>query len=431
MRLFCFIVIIRRLVKIKRAAGAFRRIEKGAIDMKKFVLPLLIAISLVFTACVPGVIANITPQKTTLTLAIDQNSFALRTMVSRFNDGNPDYFIDVIYYNNTKTLDDLHDEISEGNPPDIYAFSAGEIMETHISAPSENLLPYLENDPTFSVDSFVPAVVNHATQNGELFCLPMDFSVNAYFIQNSVVGEKSSITAGEARAYAAEKGSDIGVFPAWQGRPQVLSHIVSIAADSYIDAEAGTCNFNNSEFISLLELCAEVPEILNTEIFMESSGKNLLSDAYLFSLNAIFNFHYIYEQDYTFVGFEPSTGYGGVISLGQCFYISADSEHKDAAWAFCRTALNPDLQRITHGVPATTAEIDRQTQGFMANASLGFTEHDLQQLTTLLETASARHYNSNSQIETIMTAEALAYFNGAQTAETAAQNMDTLISALL
>ncbi|NLV87140.1 MAG: hypothetical protein GX025_07995, partial [Clostridiales bacterium] len=193
--------------------------------------------------------------RTELILATDASSSDIAYIVNSFNQSSKDYTIKVSYYGTReKNMDHLRTEIIAGNTPDIYAFTQSQLADVQIPI-YEDLLPYLDNDPSYNRETFVSSLFQAITKGGSLDYIPYDFYVETFTARESVVGKRSGLTMEEAEGFAKDMGPDVNIFPAWLPRQALLAHIVTFSAAKFIDRAAGTCDFLDPEFIELLEQC--------------------------------------------------------------------------------------------------------------------------------------------------------------------------------
>lgn len=372
-------------------------------------------------------------EKLELVVAADGRSAILSEMVYDFNQKSEDYRIRLEYYNLTadKTTEHLRTEIIAGHAPDIYVFS--QKIFSDVTMPIyEDLLPYLEADPDYGREDFVPGLYDAMTQGGSLYYLPSEFFINTYTARASVIGNRTGLTMEEAVQLTAELGPDITVFPAWMDRMIVLTYVVNFSAAKFMDRSAGTCDFLNPEFLKLLEICKAHPEP-DPEAFSDSRDKSLLNNSLIQILEAFaVRMHRLYGSDYRFAGFPTQSRQGSSFGISQRMSISSTSKHKEAAWAFIRMVLDVKNQANTEYLPVIQSELDkrialaREENETMPEAKLE--DYDIEQFNRLLNSIDLIEDGADTTLYLIIAEEAGAYFSGDRTLEEAAEIIQSRVS---
>ncbi|MEA4895636.1 MAG: extracellular solute-binding protein [Oscillospiraceae bacterium] len=359
--------------------------------------------------------------RTELILATDTNSSSLSSIISSFNKNSENYSIKVVYYNTLEqNIDQLRTAIIAGNPPDIYAFTQNPFVEVKIPI-YEDLLPYLDGDPIYGRDTFMPSLFNTITRDGCLYYIPYDFFVNTFTARESIVGVRSGITMEEASEFARDMGSYVNVFPAWMSRETLLAYVVKFSIAKFIDPATGECNFLNPEFIDLLEQCKAHPYSPSESSF----GSNLLENSLLQSFTAFIGLHNAYGTDYSFVGFPTEDSNGSTFEINLRFSISAQSQHKDAAWDFVRTVINDENQKNVTFFPSTQSELDRQAEivleGDPSKTQIKLEQFEVDRFNSLINSITMISDGTDTTLYNIIKEEAMAFFAGDKTAEEASK----------
>lgn len=368
--------------------------------------------------------------RTELILATDGLT-SLGSMVSNFNKKSANYRIKVICYNNIaeNTITLLRTEIIAGNPPDIYAFSQNSFADITIPI-YEDLLPYIDADPEYSRETLIPCLYALITRYEHLYCIPRDFYITTFTAPESIVGERSHLTMGEAEKLAAAMVPTVSVFPSWMSSEDLLSHIVRFSLEKYINHSTGTCNFKNPEFVRLLELCKAWQPVLPDDY-----SPSLLMYSVLQNFGAFKGLHNFYGTDYSFVGFPTERDNSNILHIGQRFAISVSSKHKDAAWEFVRTAMSDEAQENVESFPSTCAAFDRQTKLTLAadptKTDLWISPLDEEKLRNLLNSITMLYDGTDVAVYKIIAEETSAFFGGEKTSEEAASLIQSRASIYL
>ena len=367
--------------------------------------------------------ALVADERTEIILATNSLTPELNKLVYRFNDQNEDYKITVVEYNGyDKTIEHLRAEILTGKIPDIYAFTGEDPLR---DAPSytlyEDMLPYLDNDAEFSRESLVPSLLTaFLREDSALRWMPYDFVMFTFIAPVSLVGERTSITLEEAESIASK--NDLHVFDIAMDQEWLLSMICNTLINRYIDLEAGICDFENPDFIALLEKCKEHPPKYPDD---PGEMRCVLNYSYLFGLNNYLGIK-TYNDDYYFVGLPVSGEAGGVFMnnlFNLRFAISAQSENKDAAWEFVRSVLKSENQQAADNFPVVQKELDMQIEAALADkfvtatgSEIKLEQSDADRLRDLIERTTYM-VSDDKIIRDIITEEAKMYFADDRTVE--------------
>ena len=403
--------------------------------MKKFAL-YLAALMLLLSACTPAPIAPVTENtdiRTRLVLATDFASTELKAVVTNFNANNPDYRVSIVSYGTPDApFERLLTEIIAGQGPDILAFSHSASLSMANDNIFEDLLPYLDADPEYSRETIIPSLFNASITDGKLSHLVYDFLIWTFVADERIVGERTSITMEEAKEFAAGMGEDVPVFPAWMDKEIVLGYIVHFSIHNYIDTTNNTCNFDNPDFIALLEAPASHIGIPPEEL--RYGDKGLLGNCPLQTLEQLQNLQNIYGTEYAFVGFPSSNACGSTIMVYTRFAISALSEKKDAAWLFLRSTLSAESQAESVYFTSTQAEIDRRLAVALEGdpiTQLKIEPEEAEKFLTLLNSVTVVEGGATQVIIDIIRTEAQSLFAGEKTAEEVAQIIQSRVSLVL
>lgn len=376
--------------------------------------------------------------RTQLVLATDTERSEVSTLVNSFNASNDNYKIDIVVYDGQKnTMDQLKTRIIAGDAPDIFAFyDRSELAGFNKNHSLFNLYTCLDNDPEYSRDTIVPALLSSMASGDELYWLPYSFAV-ATFVAPSTIANRAGISLDELISAAAAGGSGAPVFPESMTKGILWSWMSQMSLDSFIDAENHTCDFNNPEYISLLEECNKAMDSLPAG---EAVGSNsILQFELMQNIVRLSVISDSYNHEYTFVGApsEDPAGNGSMFYTDLAFSISAACKDKDGAWEFVRSIMNPESQltqsRFFPSVETVLSEtIDAGIESgveFFDNL-YEISEKDAEKLWNLINTTTVLQ-NAYPDILSIVSEEADAYFGGGQTAGQAAEYTQSRVSILL
>jgi|GEM_PF-3404097 len=364
--------------------------------------------------------------KIQLTLATTNLSSDLQNLVDNFNQTNDEY--EIIIFDFTEDFRDGDTSIASQNSeilgekaPDIYAFDIStEFMNTDSTERSslyENLLPYLDADPEYDRDTLLPGIMNALTQDGKLYTLPYDFSITTFSAPRSIVGDVESLTMEKALAFAAEIGEDTLVFPEWLVKREMFIYVLSYVTNMYVDPHAGVSDFNNPDFIELLEACNRQHDKPPTRSFPH--GDELLSLQWFFGVDSFRHFLSNIDGDYTYVGIPSNLGTSGIFRCNIQLQMSSQSEHKDAVWSFLRTALRTKNIGTLQNFHTTQEGLRTQLKELIHPDY----QEDIDKLTELINRTEIVESSVDYALREIILDQADIFFAGECTAEEAAERI--------
>jgi len=401
------------------------------------ILSLLLLIQLAACSGTQGKTEDTEPDgPVELVLATDSLFSQLGAMVNRFNESHEDYKIKVRRYGDSAetTIDLLRTEIIAGQAPDIYVFSQDWFSDVQIPM-YEDLLPYLNSDPDYGRETFVPSLFDTITAKGHLLFLPADFFITSFTAPESIVGDRTEITMAEADEFAKTLGEDAVIFPSWMSREVLLNYVISSTYLDYVDFEEGTCDFLDPEFVMMLEQCMKMQPDSNPSGETGQALRerpSLLFNSLIQSFDAFGGLHYMYGTDYSFVGFPSDNGSGSRFVINTRLSISADCKHKGTAWEFVRMVMSDEVQKSVEYLPVVQSELDRRIgEALNADPEMGevrLEKCEIDKFNALLASVKTLEAESDSVIFSIVRDEASRFFAGECTAEEAADIIQSRVS---
>ena len=373
------------------------------------------------------------PPKTTLTLLTDLPRAELYTIVNDFNRTSGEYKVDVIQFGEDGlTAELLRTQLIAGEGPDIFAFYDRSSLADLGANSFEDLLIYLDADEEYGRDTLVPELLEAMCVQDKLDWLPYSFGISTFTAPSAYLSEPG-FSFGEAKQAAAKTG--LPLFPGWMTRDILWGWLSDFAVGQYMDLEAGTCSFDNEDYISLLEECAAAA----SEFGSDSAAlyNSLLQFELLQNLIRVSTISDNYGGAYAYVGAPNETTNGSMFSPDLCFTISSASEHKDAAWQLVRSCLSEEHQSaLSGGFPASAQALDALIDDAVANGvryyeyEYELDEADAAKLRGLIsETQTAQ--DAYPAVLNIMAEDAAQFFAGQITAEQAAAYTQNRVSTWL
>lgn len=373
------------------------------------------------------------PPKTTLTLLTDYPRAELYTIVNDFNRTSEGYRVEVqLLGDGGLTAELLRTQLIAGEGPDIFAFYDRSSLADLGANSFEDLLIYLDADEEYGRDTLVPELLEAMCVQDKLDWLPYSFGISTFTAPSAYLSEPG-FSFGEAKQAAAKTG--LPLFPGWMTRDILWGWLSDFAVGQYMDLEAGTCSFDNEDYISLLEECAAAA----SEFGSDSAAlyNSLLQFELLQNLIRVSTISDNYGGAYAFVGVPNETTNGSMFSPDLCFAISSASGKKDAAWQLVRSCLSDEHQQMNlTSFPASASVLDAMIDDAVENGvhyyeyEYELDEADAAKLRGLIsETQTAQ--DAYPAVLNIMAEDAAQFFAGQITAEQAAAYTQNRVSTWL
>lgn len=373
------------------------------------------------------------PPKTTLTLLTDLPRAELYTIVNDFNRTSEEYRVEVIQFGEDGlTAELLRTQLIAGEGPDIFAFYDRSSLADLGANSFEDLLVYLDADAEYGRDTLAPELLGAMCAQDKLDWLPYSFGISTFTAPSAYLSEPG-FSFDEAKQAAAKAG--LPLFPGWMTRDILWGWMSDFAVGQYMDLEAGTCSFDNEDYISLLEECAAAA----AEFGSDSAAlyNSLLQFELLQNLIRVSTISDNYGGAYAFVGVPNETTNGSMFSPDLCFAISSTSGNKDAAWQLVRSCLSDEHQQMNlTSFPASASVLDAMIDDAVENGvhyyeyEYELDEADAAKLRGLIsETQTAQ--DAYPAVLNIMAEDAAQFFAGQITAEQAAAYTQNRVSTWL
>ena len=420
------------------------------------------------------------PEKRTLTLGV-MNTDSVSEQVMRFNRTHPSIRIQILDYSEylsgdtmdaaLDSVNKLNTQIMAGEMPDLLALENLPYEQLAGKGLLEDLYPYLDADPDFAREDFLPQVLKAAEIDGKLYQLSSGYRVSTMIGAASVVGTEPGWTIPELEQAFASMPEGCEILGPYSTRDMVLMELLFADMNSYVNWQQGTCDFDNADFCALLEFCGRFPAQvdygadLGSEYGRVAQGKQMLMECSISSLEDLGYSDQYFGGTCTYIGFPVRSGSGSYLVLNNGFAMSASCSDKEAAWDFLRLFLRADYQRDQYGLPlrqdvfqeqledAMRIEYLRnedgqyvldengqripQSRGGMGVADegggmfsfeyYGLTQEQADRFLALLDSASPMP-GMNTKIFEIVNAEATPFFNGERSAEDTAKIIQNKVS---
>lgn len=372
-------------------------------------------------------------RRTTLHMLSLQPDYSVTDAVAHFNRANTDYRVELraVFPAEENVSDSawneallkLHTEMIAGKIPDI-------IDLNHLSADAylrrgllEDLRPWLESDGAIRREDYFDRVFDALSVDGKLPYVTSSVMVLTMLADADAIGDASAWTLQDFARIKAENSQAVeSVSASW-----FLMNLLR-ADNPFVDWESGICRFDSPDFVRLLELAKSAQSGAQSDYF------ELSDEAEYFFVNASSVFDIARYRAHLH-GRARAIGYPGTGEAVHILYpanrigISAAGEHKDGAWAFARSFLEPKQQESGGFFPIRKASFERLAQAASAGNSMWagqlytgqLCEEDIDLSRAILNSA-AYCLDSTDGLSELISSGAEAFFSGEKSAaETAAE----------
>ena len=384
--------------------------------------------------------------------------------ISQFNRTNTDYYVEVddmysTYGSRENAVTALNTQLLAGQGPDIIYFGGSPDNVYGTLGYLLNLYDLIDCDPDMNRSDFL-CLTAMETQ-GSLYTITPGFFVDTYIGLSSVFGDRSGWTFDEYFDMESARSDD---------RPMVhnitrdsfLENSLRSYLPAAVDWVSGTCDFNNAEFIAILEASANIiqaDESLDREYMTQTpelllaEDINVIQGEYLSGILQFARAEQNINQDLCFIGWPSPNGENtSMLSPLDSLGISALSKTSEASWAFIKYLIADDALQENIGAsmfPILKSALENQIYALLhplfefegKDVTIGeqggfyvdgvfydmeydttpmITQKQADKVMTLLESLE-QNTASDKSILAIVLEEAAAYFAGDKTAqETAA-----------
>ncbi|MCI8657322.1 MAG: hypothetical protein HFF72_07785 [Oscillospiraceae bacterium] len=299
------------------------------------------------------------PEKTTLTYATMYLSQDERNRIVDFNRSGVPYRIEVHDYSEYSTEEDyqagikkLNTEILAGKAPDIINTESLPLRQYGAKGILEDLWPFIENDQDIGGrEGLMDRVFTAAEQDGKLYQIFDAFSIATVTGSPSVVGDRTSWTLQDLQDALAKMPEGCAVFNEYNTKSNILTLVMSMNLDSFLNWDTGECRFDSEEFKALLAFCDNFPLEYDWESSQNgdydeptriAEGRQMLVTEHISDFKSIQMQKAIFGGDITYIGFPVEDGgVGSSFSVNSGLAMSASCADKEGAWTYMRQLLLP------------------------------------------------------------------------------------------
>lgn len=287
-----------------------------------------------------------------LTMLSLQPEDSLLEAIAQFNKSNDEYRVELTSYfskNEDVSYDDwnnaitkLNTELISGKVPDLMDLANMPADAYSRRGILEDLYPYLHSDPEINMDDYFENVFDALSIDGKLPYITSSVRVVSIFADKSIVGTARGWTMDEFLSFKQSGQVKMEFFP-----PTLLLKTLIGADNSFVDWEKGTCSYDSDEFARFLEMCyaQAVADVAWMDDDGDFVGQANCIYASLESVIAVAYYNALLGGNANPIGIPNISGnVMHILEPANKIGFSTACEHKDGAWAFVRSFLEPKLQ---------------------------------------------------------------------------------------
>lgn len=392
-------------------------------------------------------------------VAFNKQSDEYRIEIKQYGDENTDFETRVSLFNA---------DIAEGKGPDIIDLQYCPLSFQELSEKGvlEDLTPYLEMDKELKKEDYLQNVLKAYEAEGKLYGIMPFFGIRTLVGKTSEVGEASSWTIDEMMDYIErKKGPDVEILP-YYTKAGAIHLMCSYNLEQFVNWENGTCDFTGEEFKKILKFSeyfpveAEFDANAPSEIEKVRSGKQLLAETVITSVQLYQMYEYMFNEPVNFIGY-PTLGKSGMILSPNATVagMNVNSENKEGVWEFLRFNLTKERQENVNlandGFPIMSSVLEKQLEedrkaeyyedadgnqkenpkGTWGNGDFSIdvyaaTEEQIARVREMI-TAAVGDNKTDDKILSIIIEEAQPYFNGQKSEEEVAAMIQNRVQTYL
>ncbi len=387
-------------------------------------------------------------------------------MIKNFNRTNDEYRIFAKDYEKYSVYSEdgaylsgnqqLNADIISGDIPDIVMFdSSSDTAPYLVKGMFADLGKFIDEDKEIKRDDYMSNIFDAYTYKGCLYQIVPSFHCSSIVAKASLAGDKPGWTYEEFFDFINSR-PDIQAFDGFNTKGYFDAELITAYINDYVDFDKNTCDFDNENFINLLEL---INNLINDKEDYEYTEKLLRNNDMLMSLqqfNTPFEYHQ-YEaglagESITFKGFPSESGPKNTILSDTGFCISEKSDNKDGSWQFIRQFLldsyQDNISMTDYYIPIKKSSVQKRFYGDLSYQDNPFlegstiwvnneeieigpiTEEAKQKFTDFLQ-SPVIPISYGSKIMQIVKEETSLYYNGESTAQEAAASIQSKVKLYL
>lgn len=344
----------------------------------------------------------------------------------------------------------LNTKIMSGKAEDIICTSTIPVKKYMDMGVFEDLSGYLATTPQMDEEHYFMNVLKSAEdENGHIYILPYQCSFSVISFEKKIVGStqplktEGGIRFSEAAAYAKKCMDEANVKNSYLTQLGDWGYMQSLIYeywDTLVDEKEKKANVNTSQYIGWLKETKE----LSDKGYFPPQGLDYYNTRYYFAMNEDF------EQQAAFYNLYDEAGAGDCMGMpiadekgnvftssGQCLAINSASQNKALAWEFIRYVLSTEVQSLPslfgptvnkESFPASAQKcLKVYTDGTKSSISAETYQALLEKWINCINKCNVKDLAIVQYFEE----ENVKFFEGKQSAEQAAKNIENKVTQYL
>ena len=263
----------------------------------------------------------------------------------------------------------------------------------------------MRQDEELSGKAFYENVLDACRIDGKMLFVMPSFSVIGLMGKKSDFGDTKGVTIEQLEKMIRDKGVSYDTALGVMSRDSILSWVMYLAMQQYVDWDAGTCSFDSDSFTGLLEFAAKFPKSIDYDnIDWEKreadmrEGKQIVRECYMYDFNNYMTERYGYiGEEVSFMGYPGDGTRGPVLMDDMEFAISHTARDPEGCWSFLRTFYLDDYQNsIEYAFPVNKEALQAKAEEALHPRTYSYTDENGE---TVEEVSHSNVYLNGKTIE--------------------------------
>lgn len=388
----------------------------------------------------------------------------------KFNSSQDKYRITEVDYLDSSSISDSDDydaviadaqdklsmDIISGKAPDvILGLDYSYYLNMRNKGVFADLDQFMDSDKSMGRDAFMPNVLSAMkAPDGNIYALTSGFSFDTIIAKTRLCNKENWTLDEMINFYDNAPDGAVHIYDGDSKMDMFKTMLYSM--EELIDYDNGTCDFDNPEFVKMLEFCNRFVDDVNRPD-KKNDGDDAVQDYWTdkstwFARDLIIaerlTFYDLTQyslvknlegggEDMTFVGYPSKDGKGGRITPNDIICITAGCEEKEGAWEFMKyyiqycykqsDALPVLVENFNADMIAAMTE--KHTAGGVEYPA--YTQQEADMLTNYISGCDEVGTVMDNSLWSICEEHAQEYFSGGKTADEAAKMIQNRVSILI
>jgi len=401
--------------------------------------------------------------KTVITLACLGTGSDISGKIMSFNRANDKYAIKIVDY--YELYQDDYEEATKQFNLDITSGKASDIID--VGGLDGSLNKYVNKGIFLDLtDAFkkggplgdieiLPNIAEFMKIDGKYYTFIPSFEVCTVSTRAKYADGKTSLTYKDCDELI--KSKNIGydtAFGIYNDRENMSYYLLVANKEKFVDWNAKKCDFNNPEFIELLNFTKNFPEEMkdygeegdNPDRYY-ASDKALFCTTWIYDIEAYIGMKQgIFNDDIELVGFPNAGGDNGALICTTSFAVNSNTEHKDVIYDFIKTLFGTSVNNYFGGFSSVKPEFEAQLQegtmekegddAYIFDAEFKrvkkkpLSQEEVQKIHDYILSIDKEYIYDNKIME-IVIEEASAFYSGQKTAEEVAEIIQNRVNVYI